>query len=299
MKVTFICSGNTCRSPMAKVLFRKLLEQRNINNIEVDSAGLACYAGDEASSYAVSVMREHGLNLSDHRSKPCSPYDSDDGIFVCMTKSHRFALQPYVSAQQLKVLGNGIPDPYGGELDEYRACAKQIEEALPPLLKEIIRENTGIVPMRAEQTEQIAEMEKICFSTPWSQQSLEEELTNPSAHFLVAEFEKQVVGYIGVLDICGEADITNVAVLPAYRRCTIADKLLTQAVKEARERKDEFITLEVRESNQGAIALYTKHGFESVGLRKNFYTKPTESAVLMTKRFTAHGKDIQNEDTCH
>ncbi len=298
MKVTFICSGNTCRSPMAMVLFRKLLKERGIEGIETVSAGLACFAGDEASPHAVSVMREYGLDLSGHRSCPCSPYALDEGIFVCMTQAHQQALRPYVPPQRLKVLGSGIADPYGGSADDYRRCAQEIEEALPHLLKEIICENTEIVPMSANHTEPIAELEQICFSTPWSKKSLEEELTNQTAHFLAAEFEKQVIGYIGVLDICGEANITNIAVLPAFRRCSAADKLLTCAIEQAQERKDAFITLEVRESNREAIALYTKHGFQPVGVRKNYYTKPTEAALLMTKQFTAQGKDNEHEDTC-
>lgn len=295
MKVTFICSGNTCRSPMAKVLFRKLLQDRKIDAIEADSAGLACYAGEEASPHAVEVMRERGLDLRDHRSRPCSAYLLHEGVFVGMTEAHCRVLQPYLPPERLMLLGDGIPDPYGGSLEDYRDCAERIEQALPAVLLRVVSENTKIVPMTAEHIEAIAALEAECFSTPWSKQSLSEELTNEAAHFLTAVFENRVVGYLGILEISGESDITNVAVLPAYRRLGLANKLLETAVNEAKARGDEWITLEVRESNKAAQALYQKHGFAPIGERKNFYTKPAENAVLMRKEL----KENQDETVSH
>ena len=283
MKVIFVCTGNTCRSPMAKVLFRKLLQERGIDTIEVDSAGLACEPGEDASPHAVEAMAERGLDLRDHRSRRCSAYLLQEGVFVGLTESHCRVLQPYLPPERLMRLGDGIPDPYGGSLEEYRACAERIEQALPDLLKRIVSENTAILPMAAEHIEAIAALEKDCFSTPWSQQSLTEELTNRAAHFLTAVFDGRVVGYLGAMEISGECDIANVAVAPAYRRLGIADKLLTAAVDEAKTRGDEWITLEVRKSNEAAQALYRKHGFAPVGERKGFYARPAEDAVIMRK----------------
>ena len=132
---------------------------------------------------------------------------------------------------------------------------------------------------------EIARIERECFSLPWSENSLEQELENENAHFLTALLGDDTVGYIGVIEICGEADITNVAVDPRFRRFGIGKKLLKSAEKGATERKCESITLEVRISNAAAISLYEKSGYERVGVRKEFYEKPTEDALLMTKYF--------------
>ncbi len=295
MKVIFICTGNTCRSPMAKVLFRKLLQERGIDAIEVDSAGLAGCSGDHASDYAVEVMRERGLDLRDHRSRACSAYLLQEGVFVGLTEAHCRVLQPYLPPERLMLLGDGIPDPYGGSPEDYRACADQIEQALPALLRRVILANTAVVPMAAEHVEAIAALERECFSTPWSKQSLAEELTNEAAHFLAAVFDGRVIGYLGILEISGESDVTNIAVAPAYRRLGVANRLLGAAVKAARERQDEWITLEVRESNRAAQELYGRHGFEKIGERKGFYAKPAENAVLMRKLL----RDKQDETISH
>lgn len=130
----------------------------------------------------------------------------------------------------------------------------------------------------------LAQLEKECFSDPWSESAIREELENENAHFLVAESE-DVVGYIGVQEICGEAYITNVAVTAEARKSGIGRALLKAACDGAKSRKCEFITLEVRESNLPAIALYESEGFEKAGIRKNFYSSPTENGIIYTKYF--------------
>ena len=139
--------------------------------------------------------------------------------------------------------------------------------------------NFEIVEMKAEHIPEIARLETVCFSSPWSEKSLSEEIENENSHFLVAVSEK-VLGYIGVQEICGEAYITNVAVFREYRTHGIGRALLKSAYFGAKERNCEFITLEVRESNIAAIALYESEGFEKAGIRKNFYSSPTENGVI-------------------
>lgn len=142
--------------------------------------------------------------------------------------------------------------------------------------------NFEIVKMSAEHISEIAKLEAECFSQPWSENALSEELKNEGSHFLVAVCEK-VLGYIGVQEICGEAYITNIAVFGEYRKEGIGRKLLKEACDGAKSRKCEFITLEVRESNSAAIALYESEGFEKAGIRKNFYSAPIENGVIYTK----------------
>ena len=145
--------------------------------------------------------------------------------------------------------------------------------------------NFEIVKMNAEHIPEIAELEAECFSQPWSKNALSEELKNESSHFLVAVCEK-VLGYIGVQEICGEAYITNIAVFGSHRKEGIGRKLLNEACAGAKSRGCEFITLEVRESNFAAIALYESESFEKAGIRKNFYSAPAENGIIYTKYFT-------------
>ena len=144
--------------------------------------------------------------------------------------------------------------------------------------------NYTIAKMEAEHISEVARLETVCFSSPWSKNSLAEELKNENSHFLVAVADK-VLGYIGVQEICGEAYITNVAVFGEYRKCGIGRALLNEACEGAKNRGCEFITLEVRESNVPAISLYESEGFEKVGIRKNFYSLPTENGLIYTKYF--------------
>lgn len=145
--------------------------------------------------------------------------------------------------------------------------------------------NYEILPMRESDIHGIVSLENECFSSPWTYEGIEEELHNPDSHFLCANGEK-IMGYIGIQEICGEAYITNIAVSGEFRRNGIARKLLAEACKGAGERKCEFITLEVRESNLPAISLYESEGFEKVGIRKNFYSRPTENGIIYTKFLT-------------
>lgn len=138
--------------------------------------------------------------------------------------------------------------------------------------------------MNEEHIPQIAEIEKECFSDPWSESALTEELENENSHFLVAVTDC-VIGYIGVQEICGEAYITNVAVTAKSRKSGVGRMLLKAACEDAKSRECEFITLEVRESNIPAITLYESEGFEKAGMRKNFYSAPVENGIIYTKYF--------------
>ena len=126
----------------------------------------------------------------------------------------------------------------------------------------------------------LARIEKACFHAPWSEQMLREELGR--GIFLVAERAGEAVGYVGCQTVLDEGYITNVAVDPACRRQGIARALIDALQRRAAAQGLAFVTLEVRASNAPAIALYEQAGFAPVGTRKNFYTAPTEDAVLMT-----------------
>ena len=142
--------------------------------------------------------------------------------------------------------------------------------------------NLEIKKMTSAHIEEIAELEKECFSSPWSEESLKSELDNIFARFFVAFSDGKIAGYIGSHNVLGEVYITNVAVLPGFRRNGVGKALVEFLVEKMKSENAEFVTLEVRKSNNNAISLYEKCGFEKVGNRKDFYEKPREDAVLMT-----------------
>ena len=152
-----------------------------------------------------------------------------------------------------------------------------------------------IVPMNADHLDEIAELERICFSTPWSRNMLAEELDNACSAFLVAlDDSDKVVGYAGLQVVLDEGYIANVAVRPECRRQGIAGKLLQVLLDFAQANRLAFLTLEVRASNYEAIALYGSRGFRSVGRRKNYYEHPREDAIIMTKEFAPDGAEDPN-----
>ena len=147
------------------------------------------------------------------------------------------------------------------------------------------------MPMDRSHIEQIAALERECFSAPWSEAMLTEVLFDSQASFIVAESEDGgVLGYAGLQVVLDEGYIDNIAVEPNARRHGVADELLDVFCRFG-EANLAFLTLEVRASNEPAIALYRKHGFEEAGRRKNYYTKPTEDAVIMTRYFKRIGNE--------
>ena len=143
----------------------------------------------------------------------------------------------------------------------------------------------NIIPVTAAHTARLAELEKLCFSEPWSEKALSDEIDNPAAYFVVAVEEDEVLGYGGMHTVLGESYIDNIAVFPQHRGCGAGRAVTTALIEKAKENGGVFITLEVRASNVPAIALYTSLGFENVGVRKRFYTNPEEDAVIMTLAF--------------
>lgn len=134
----------------------------------------------------------------------------------------------------------------------------------------------------AEYVDDVANIEKICFSKPWSREAIADELDNSVARFLVADIGGTAVGYIGIHIVLGEGDIMRVAVLPEYRKSGIGRALLEECFS---SNELESVFLDVRENNIPAIRLYESFGFKNIGIRKNYYSDPTENAILMKKDF--------------
>jgi len=145
----------------------------------------------------------------------------------------------------------------------------------------------GFRLMVKEDAGAVAEVEKQCFTVPWSRESFWEEAQNEQAYFLLVidkkEAEEKVIGYAGTWLVLDEAQITNVAILPEYRGQGIAHRLMEELMQAARERGAERMTLEVRPSNGPALALYRDCGFVSAGRRPHYYLDNGEDAEIMWK----------------
>lgn len=130
----------------------------------------------------------------------------------------------------------------------------------------------------------VFEVSKICFSIPWSKVSVESELNNPLAKYIVAKDTEtnKVVGFIGVWIVLSEGDITNIGVHPDYRRNNIASGLLNSLINLCKDLNCSLLNLEVRRSNLIAQSLYKKFNFNEIGVRKNYYGN-NEDAILMQK----------------
>lgn len=145
------------------------------------------------------------------------------------------------------------------------------------------RNNRQILPLQPRHIPQIARIEQLCFSDPWSEALLESELHAPLAQYFIYEEDGQVLGYIGTRMIFDTCEIANVAVDPARRRKGIALALYRALTEECRRRRITRQDLEVRESNLGAQEFYRFCGFANVGKRRNYYESPREDALLMSR----------------
>lgn len=151
-----------------------------------------------------------------------------------------------------------------------------------------------ITRLEESQLREASALERLCFSLPWSEEMFRGELSSPLSHYLAAVDESgRLLGYAGMQAVMDEGYISNIAVDPDSRRLGIAGALLSALIDFGRAGGLSFLTLEVRENNGPAIALYSKYGFKVVGRRKNYYKNPREDALLMTHKY----KHLERNDS--
>lgn len=144
--------------------------------------------------------------------------------------------------------------------------------------------NVNIIPTTEEHLDKIAEIEALCFSTPWSRKSFADSMMNDKVTTLfTATVSNETVGYICLFHLFEEGELLNIAVSPDYRKQGIAQQLINKMFELFKQKDITRITLEVRESNNNAKNLYIKNGFKAIGIRKNYYTSPTENGIVMEK----------------
>ena len=143
-----------------------------------------------------------------------------------------------------------------------------------------------IVPMHESHIAQIAALEQLCFSDPWSENSVRSELSNPLSLWLVAEEEGKAIGYVGSQSVAPEADVMNLAVAPEWRNKGIGRALMTALIAQLHSRGITALFLEVRVGNTPAQNLYRSLGFVEAGRRPKYYVNPTEDALILRKELT-------------
>lgn len=282
MNILFVCTGNTCRSPMAEGYLRS----KELDGITVISRGLAS-DGLPVSLNSKTAMAEVGIDISGHISRQITDRDIKNADkIICLSPSHRAVLlSAGVPQEKLYILGKGISDPFGGDITVYRRCRDEIFAAIDELQKNGFFGNICIVPLEERHIKDIARLEALCFSEPWSEEGILEAY-RLGTKFFIAENSKQLMGYIGIKAVIDEGYITNVAVYPQYRGIGVATALINKVFDFAKEKGLSFVSLEVRASNTAAVSLYEKTGFKEEGRRKDFYRLPREDALIMTKRFS-------------
>ncbi|HHY41259.1 MAG TPA: ribosomal protein S18-alanine N-acetyltransferase [Thermoanaerobacterales bacterium] len=142
----------------------------------------------------------------------------------------------------------------------------------------------SVEKMTMKDLDEVMEVERQCFTTPWSRYSFVCELKdNQFSHYIVAKYMGKIIGYAGMWIILDEAHVTNVGVLPEYRGGGVGELLMRSLIIAAKEHGAKKMTLEVRKSNYVAQNLYSKLGFEPVGIRRGYYLDNREDAVIMWK----------------
>lgn len=264
MKVLFVCTGNTCRSPMAKVLYNLITETS-----DAESRGLYVNFPSEASFNAQKAVKAYGADLENHISRQITMDDAQKSdIIITMTKAHKEALigvgveNKVVTLHEFAHEDGDVSDPFGGSEEIYKKTCEEIYRLIKKGVDNLDLAKTG-------DAEEITKLEKDIFPDAWSENAILREIENK--RIIVIKEKQKIIGYCIFMLGGDQGEILRIAVKEDAREKGVGKKLLEKAFKKM---KDEGITevfLEVRSRNSAAISLYEKMGFEKIDVRKKYY----------------------------